>query len=142
MAGARLLGRGAKGTTLGKQLLMNVGIPVGFSVAFQPKGEKFKAALNGIGIGVLTMGMSPGRVMLAQIASSAAPHLGDGVRVIANVQRSALESRTMAAVPFSYSTQSMDFVQANYQQARQTIDSNYAFVGNEAAFMAARFASR
>jgi hypothetical protein len=133
---------GRKGTTVAKHMFNTIGIPLVFGVLTTPKEQRLKTVASTLSIGALTLGMSPSKMMMAQLSLTAAPHLGDGVRLIAHSQRGALEARTMAAVPFSYSSQSMDFVNSQYQQSRQVIDSQYAFLGNEAAFMAARYLNK
>lgn len=142
VAGVRTKFAGKAGTTLATHMAMNLAVPVVMGAAFAPRGEKLKGAVTNAAMGLLFMGMSPGRMILAQTALGLAPHTGDFVRAVASTNRNAMEARTMAAIPFSYSAQSMDVAQSNYQASRQRLNQNYSLIGNEAAFYSAKYLSR
>lgn len=92
---------------------------------------------------LLTAGMqSPVRQAFWQIGLALAPNMPDIGRGIVHGYRSVLESRTMAAVPFSYSTLAMDQANASLQYSMNRMRGSYSGLGTEAAFMSARYMQR
>lgn len=92
---------------------------------------------------LLTAGMqSPVRQAFWQIGLALAPNMPDIGRGIVHGYRSVLESRSMAAVPFSYSTLAMDQANASLQYSMSRMRGSYSSLGTEAAFMSARYLQR
>ena len=129
------------GGSIAKHVAFNMGIPVGLTLLTSKPEDRLKETTRTAAESLLFLGMSPGRALVGQIALSMAPMVGDGIRGIYNYNREGLERRSMASVPFSYSTGSMDFVQGQYQLSRAR-DGKHPLVGNEAAFFASRYMSR
>jgi hypothetical protein len=105
--------------------------------------EKMKAVGNQMLLFWMTAGMnSSWRQGLWQLGLMMAPHLPDAARSITQGYRGVLESRTMAAVPFSYSTLAMDQAAASMQYAQGRMGAMYGSIGSEAQYMAARYMQR
>lgn len=91
----------------------------------------------------LTLGMNSGwRQFGWGVALSLVPSFGMMARGIVQGYRGVIESRTAAAIPFSYSTMGMDQAFATLQYSRQRLSEGYQNVGSEAAFFSARYMSR
>jgi len=105
--------------------------------------EKMHTAANQIGIFLMTAGMKSGwRQAFWQSALAIAPHLPDAGRGLVQGYRGVLEARTMASVPFSYSTLNMDQAYSSMQYAQSQMQDSNSILGGEAAFMAARYMTR
>lgn len=117
-------------------LAIGVGLPL---LTGETMEEKIKGAGTGLLLTGLTMGMGPGRQFLAQMALMGMPQL---IRGTAVWHRQYLENRTMAAVPFSYSSAAMDHAAASLQYGMMRMQDGYSSVGREATFFAARYAQR
>jgi len=127
---------------LGLNAVLNLVVPSAITLMTAPPQERGRELAANAGLFLLTAGMAPGRAFVAQVGLQAASHSGDLIRLVSNSNRSALEARTMAMVPFSYSTAPMDLAFASMQYSSQQVNQAYGTVGNEAAFMAARYLQR
>lgn len=105
--------------------------------------EKMHMAASQIGTFLMTAGMKSGwRQAFWQSALAIAPHLPDMGRGLVQGYRGVLEARTMASVPFSYSTLAMDQAFSSMQYAQSRMQDGYSTLGGEAAYMSARFMQR
>lgn len=127
---------------IGVNAALNFVVPSAITLLTAPPQERGRELATNAGFFLLTAGMGPGRAFVAQMALQGASHSGDVIRMITSSNRSAMESRTMAMVPFSYSTAPMDIALASLQYSRQQMGQAYSMTGNEAAFMAARYLHR
>lgn len=105
--------------------------------------EKMHMAASQIGMFLMTAGMKSGwRQAFWQSALALAPHLPDLGRGMVQGYRGVLQARTMASVPFSYSTLNMDQAYSSMQYANSRMQDSYSVMGGEAAYMAARYMQR
>lgn len=124
------------------QLIGGLAIPSAITWATAPPEERSGLLVANAAIFGLTAGMAPLRQTLAAIGLSMAPQFGDMLKGVQASYRSGLDARTSLAVPFGHSSLSMDLALAQMQYASQRVGGAYRTVGGEAAFMAARYASR
>ena len=104
--------------------------------------ERRKEALTGIAITALTLGFkTPGSQWAAGVALNLTPHLPGMARAMVGSYRSALESRSMAAIPFSYSSAPMDIAYQSMQYGMSRINDARQYQGSEAAMYAAKYIS-
>lgn len=124
------------------KMQLYVGVPLTLISSGTPE-EKMQGLLLNLGTGFMTMGMnSPWRQFGWSTAITLSPHYGSAMRGVVQGYRSALESRTSMAVPFSHSNLAMDQAFASLQYSRARLSDAYQNVGSEAAFFAARYTSR
>ena len=114
----------------------------GLTYLFSPQDRKIKDTANTVAGAYLFMGFGPVGQLLGSGVLNAAMHAGDYTKNIGGFLRGDNRNRSMASVPFSYSTQGMDLAGANFQQTRQIMNSNYGLVGNEATMFASRYLHR
>ncbi len=132
----------AKTIWAGMRLQLVAGAVVGTIGPGSPKEKIHNMAFN-LGAAYLTMGMgSPFRQLFWSMALGMAPQFGNMIRGVVKGYRGVLESRTAAAVPFSYSSIGMDQAFATLQYSKQRLADAYQNTGSEAAFFAARYTSR
>jgi hypothetical protein len=128
-------------TGLGLNLGLNLVVPTAITLLGH-SDHKGREIVQNTGLFLLTAGMGPARAFAAQAGLQLASKTGDAIRLVQSTNRSALESRSMAIVPFSYSTMPMDMALSSMQYARARTGNAYGIVGNEAAFLASRSFSR
>lgn len=122
-----------QGAFLGYTLFMSRGTPE----------EKVHAAATQIGTFLMTAGMKSGwRQAAWQIGLALAPNFPDMARGLVQGYRGVLEARTMASVPFSYSTLNIDQAWSSMQYAQSRLNDSYSTLGSEAAMFHARYMQR
>lgn len=137
---------GAAGDMLNltKQAKFQLGV-VALTMATTSGGpaEKAHAALAQAGTFMMVAGMrSNARQQFWQSAILMAPHMPDMGRGFVQGYRGVLEARTMASIPFSYSTLSQDIAFSSMQYGQQRLNETHSILGSEAAMMAARYMVR
>jgi hypothetical protein len=140
------------GSSAGKQTLLNASTHAKWQAGFMAytlffsRGtpeEKIHSAATQLGTFMLTAGMKSGwRQAGWQVALALAPNLPDIGRGLVHGYRGVMEARSMAYVPFSYSTLNMDQALASMQYAQSRMNDAYSSLGNEAAWMACRYCQR
>lgn len=137
----------------GGHAAMNVGFQVLLPFLMAPKGEKFKMGTEGaIGWWMTSAFLSPGKQMLWGTLFSMSGSFASMSRSVVSGYRGAMESRTMAAIPFSYGSGSMDQALMSLQYTRQRMSElSYGQqsrvhqdlrVGAEAQMYSARYLSK
>lgn len=92
---------------------------------------------------LLTSGMtSPFKQAFWQVGLALAPNMPDLGRGVVHGFRNILESRSMAMVPFSYSTLAMDQANASMQYSMSRMRGTYSSLGTEASYAASRYMQR
>lgn len=105
--------------------------------------EKIHSVTQQMGLFLLTAGMRSGtRQALWQMGLAMAPHFPDMARGAVTGYRDTLQSRTMASIPFSYSTLPMDLALNSLQHGQSRLNQAYDTIGSEAAFMHARLMAK
>lgn len=124
------------------KMQLYIGIPATLLTPGSPEEKMQSLGLN-ILTGVMVMGMnSPWRQFGWSTLATLAPQFGNMARGLVHGYRSALESRTSLAVPFSHSNLAMDQAFATLQYSQQRLSEAYQNVGSEATYFAARYTSR
>ena len=93
---------GSAGSALTRHMISNMAIPVGISFLMAKPENRMKETMQSAVGSLLFLGVkNPWVAGAGQLLMGFAPMSGDLVREITNYNRSSLESRTMASVPFS-----------------------------------------
>lgn len=105
--------------------------------------ERMNMAGQQVGLFLLTSGMKSGwRQGFWQAMMTLGPHMPDMGRGLVQGYRGVLESRTMASVPFSYSTLNMDAAWASMQYSQARMGDAYGALNGQAAMFSARYLQR
>lgn len=115
---------------------------IDFATSRDPLSERAHRLGRDLFIYWLTLGIrNPLRQAVTSMGLLALPHMTGAGRFAVNSYREALSSRTMAAVPFSFSDGPSQQAYAALQYAQSRVSGYYSAVGSEAAFMRARLLS-
>lgn len=120
-----------------------VGIPAAHTL-FLERDKTLSEKLKKIGGDILMWGLtlgirSPVRQAVVALGLEQMLKLPRSARSFVQLNRSILESRTMAAVPFSYSNQPIDHAFATFQYTNERLGEASQVLGAEAAIFAARY---
>lgn len=104
--------------------------------------QKRQEAFTGVAITALTLGIKNGFTQqVAGVALNLAPHLPSMSRALVGSYRAALDQRSMAAIPFSYSSAPMDIAYQTLNVGMSKINDARGYQGSEAAMYAAKYIS-